>query len=110
MSKFVNMLSASDSAIKETRAKQLAEDTVLEVDSFINNLKRELSKLNNKLTSLTDLAPDNTYSLRPGSKDFDASRWVNELHETKMEIKLKTIELEVASEIRNEWFTSEDEK
>lgn len=110
MSKFVNMLSASDSAIKETRAKQLAEDTILEVDAFITSLRRELSKLNNKLTSLTDLAPDNTYSLRPGSKDFDASKWMNELHETKMEIKLKTIELEVANEIKNEWFVSEDEK
>jgi hypothetical protein len=109
MSKFVNMLSASDNTIKETRAKQLAEDTILEVDTFINTLKRELSKLNNKLTSLTDLAPDNTYSLRPGSKDFDASRWMNELHETKMEIKLKIIELEVANEIKNEWFVSENE-
>jgi hypothetical protein len=103
------MLSASDNTIKETRAKQLAEDTILEVDTFINTLKRELSKLNNKLTSLTDLAPDNTYSLRPGSKDFDASRWMNELHDTKMEIKLKAIELEVANEIKNEWFVSENE-
>jgi hypothetical protein len=55
------------------------------------------------------LAPDNTYSLRPGSKDFDASRWMNELHDTKMEIKLKAIELEVANEIKNEWFVSENE-
>lgn len=102
------MLSASDSAIKETRAKQLAEDTILEVDAFITALRRELSKLNNKLTSLTDLAPDNTYSLRPGSKDFDASKWMNELHETKMDRKLKGIELEVAMEIKNEWFDSED--
>lgn len=107
--KFEQMLSASDGKIKETRAKQLADDTILEVDSFINDLKRELSRLNNKLNSLTDLAPDNTYSLRPGSSDFDASKWMKELHETKMDIKLKTIELEVAREIKNEWFESGDE-
>lgn len=110
MGKFEKMLSASDSAIKETRAKQLAEETILEVDTFINNLKRDISKLNNKLTSLTDLAPDNTYSLRPGSKDFDANKWMIELHETKMDKKLKAIELEVAMEIKNEWFESEDGK
>jgi hypothetical protein len=110
MNKFAQTLSASNADIKTTRAQALAETTVLEVESFIQSLKREKLQLNNKLNQLTDLAPDNTYSLRPGSKDFDASRWVNELHETKMEIKLKTIELEVASEIRNEWFTSEDEK
>lgn len=108
--KFVSMLSASNADIKETRAKTLSENTVLEVDSFINNLKREKSQLATRLTNLTDLAPDNTYSLRPGSKDFNAAQWVKELHKTRMDIKLKEIELAEAQSIYDEWFKGTEAK
>lgn len=107
MSKFVKTLSASNAEIKETRAKMLAETTVLEVESFVQGLKKEKLELYNKLANLTDLAPDNTYSLRPGSKDFDAKAWVRELHSTKMEIALKEMELEEAQSIYDEWFGDE---
>jgi hypothetical protein len=108
MSKFVKTLSASNAEIKEARAKMLADTTVLEVESFVQALKKEKLELQNKLANLTDLAPDNTYSLRPGSKDFDAKLWVRELHSTKMEIALKEMELEEAQAIYNEWFGSDE--
>lgn len=104
MSKFTKTLSSSNAEIKEARATALAESTVLEVEAFIQNLKREKSQLKNKLTNLTDLAPDNTYCLRPGSKDFNPVAWMKELHETRMNIKLKDIELGEAEAIYNEWF------
>lgn len=104
MSKFVKTLSASNAEIKEARAKMLADTTVLEVESFVQSLKKEKLELQNKLANLTDLAPDNSYSLRPGSKEFDAKLWIRELHSTKMEIKLKEMELEEAQGIYNEWF------
>jgi hypothetical protein len=85
----------------------LADTTVLEVESFVQALKKEKLELQNKLANLTDLAPDNSYSLRPGSKDFNAKEWMLELHTTKMEIKLKDMELEVAQDIYNEWFGEE---
>jgi hypothetical protein len=107
MSKFVKTLSASNAEIKEARAKMLADTTVLEVESFVQALKKEKLELQNKLANLTDLAPDNTYSLRPGSKDFDAKLWVRELHSTRMEITLKEMELEEAQSIFNEWFGEE---
>jgi outer membrane protein TolC len=107
MSKFVNMLTGSDASIKKTRATQLSDDTQLEVDAFITNLKREKSKLNSKLNSLTDLAPDNTYSLRPGSKDFDAAKWMSELHQTRMDILLLEVKLKEAEAINNDWFGAE---
>jgi autotransporter translocation and assembly factor TamB len=107
MSKFANELSASDKSIKAKRAKMLEDTTVIEVESFLQNLKREKLQLNNKLNNLTDLAPDNTYSLRPGSKEFNAGEWVKELHLTKMEIALKDIELVEAQGIYDEWFGDE---
>jgi hypothetical protein len=108
MSKFERDLTASDKSIKETRAKALAEDTLLEVDAFISNLRREKSKLNSKLNDLTDLAPDNTYSLRPGAKGFDAAKWVAELHQVRMDMALKNIQLEEAQAIYDIYF-GEDE-
>lgn len=104
MNKFSDMLSASNTDIKTARAQALAESTVLEVEAFISSLKRERNVLNTKLTNLTDLAPDNTYSLRPGSKDFDAARWVKELHTTRMDLSLLDIKIKEADAIFNEWF------
>lgn len=108
MSKFVKTLSASNQEIKEARAEMIAEETVIEVQQFVSNLKKEKLQLKNKITKLTDLAPDNSYSLRPGGKDFDAAKWVKELHQAKMDLKLKEIALAEAEGIMNEWF--EDEK
>ena len=107
MSKFVKTLSASNAEIKETRAKMLADTTVLEVESFVQVLKKEKLELQNKLANLTDLAPDNTYSLRPGATSFDPKAWVRELHTTKMEIRLKELELAEAEAIYSEWFGEE---
>jgi hypothetical protein len=104
MNKFAKTLSASDKSIKEARAQMLADTTILEVDAKVSGLKRELNTLKNKITQLTDLAPDNTYSLRPGGKDYNPVKWIEELHQTKMDLKLKTIELEIAEEIKKEWF------
>jgi hypothetical protein len=109
VNKFAKNLSASNADIKTTRAQSLADETVLEVETFVQTLKKEKLQLQNKLNNLTDLAPDNTYSLRPGSKDFNASKWVKELHSTKMDLKLKIIELEEAEAIYKEWFAPTEE-
>ncbi len=107
MNKFASTLSASNADIKSQRATLVAESTSDEVDTLISVLRKEKRALESKLNNLTDLAPDNTYSLRPGSKDFDAAKWVKEYHQTKMDLKLKVIELETAEEIKKEWFTVE---
>ncbi len=107
MSKFANMLSADSSATLGNRAKNLADSAVLEVESFIANLRKEKLQLNSKLNDLTDLAPENTYSLRPGSADFNPAKWVRELHQTRMDIALKEIELAEAQAIYDEWFAEE---
>jgi hypothetical protein len=98
------MLSADSSATLGNRAKNLADSAVLEVESFIANLRKEKLQLNSKLNDLTDLAPENTYSLRPGSADFNPAKWVRELHQTRMDIALKEVELAEAQAIYDEWF------
>jgi hypothetical protein len=104
MSKFAKMLSASNAEIKEKRAEMLSSKTKLEAQTLLNNLTRDRSELENELVNLTDLAPDNTYSLRPGSAEFKADEWVKSLHRVKMDISLKDIEIKIAQEIFDEWF------
>lgn len=104
VNKFASTLSSSNAEIKATRAQSLADTTVLEVESFIQNLKKEKLQLANKLNNLTDLAPDNSYSLRPGNKDFNAQAWIKELHTTRMDLKLKAVQLDEAQAIYDEWF------
>lgn len=104
MNKFTSMLASDPTQTLGARAENLAKSAVLEVNSFISNLEKEKLQLENKLNDLTDLAPENTYSLRPGTKDFNAAGWVKELHATRMEIAIKNEELIEAQAIYNEWF------
>ena len=104
MNKFIKQLSANDSAIKETRAKQLSESVSIEAETLVNKLKKEKLQLQNQMEQLTDLAPEDNTSLRPGSKNFDATKWVTELHTLRMKLALKEIELKEAQAIYTEWF------
>lgn len=108
MSKFVSMISASNSASLIKRADDLAEEVLLELNSFINNLKREKAQLKSKMNKLTDLAPENTTSLRPGHADFNPVNWVKELHQCRMDLALKEVELEEAQAIYDEYFGEEE--
>lgn len=110
MSKFTNMISASNSATLMSRSEDLAEEVVLELNSFINNLKKEKSQLKNKINKLTDLAPENSTSLRPGHADFEASEWVKNLHQYRMDLALKEVELTEAQAIYDEYFGEEETK
>jgi polysaccharide deacetylase 2 family uncharacterized protein YibQ len=110
MSKFTNMISASNSATLMSRSEDLAEEVVLELNSFINNLKKEKSQLKNKINKLTDLAPENSTSLRPGHADFEPSEWVKNLHQHRMDLALKEVELTEAQAIYDEYFGEEAEK
>jgi len=105
MSKFVNTLTASDKTIKKTRATNLELTVKMEAEDLVRRLTREKLSLIAKIDNLTDLGPDSTFSLRPGGKDFDASKWVSELHETTLDLDLKDVELEAAEAILSEWFS-----
>lgn len=109
MSKFVKMISASNSSSLIKRADDLAEEVVLELNSFINNIKREKAQLKTKINKLTDLGPENTTSLRPGHSDFNPVNWVKELHQCRMDLALKDVELNEAQAIYDEYFGEEVE-
>jgi hypothetical protein len=107
MNKFVATLSASDSSIKESRANILSQQTEIEASTMVQNLKKEKLLLQSKIDQMTDLAPETSDSLRPGSKDFNAAKWVKDLHTFKMQLKLKQIELDEAEALYAEWFAGD---
>ena len=105
--KFITNLSASDSSIKETRAILLSKGASIAANGLVQRIESEKLALEMEISKLTDLAPDTSYSLKPGGDKFDAVKWVDDLHKTKLKLRLKEIELESAQEIVKEWFESD---
>ncbi len=110
MSKFEKTLIRDGKEMKADRAADLAQTVQMEVEDLVRKLTKEKLALKSKINNLSDLGPENSYSLRPADKSFDAAKWVNSLHETKLDLKLKQVELDAAEEILKEWFIEGDEK
>lgn len=104
MNKFVQTLSAENKDIKVTRATNLSNKVKTELTDLINDLTKVKTNLETDLLNLTDLAPDNSYSLKPGGENFDAKEWVRKVHGIKVELKMNKVELDTANEIKEEWF------
>lgn len=102
--KFATTIASSDKTIKEARAAIIAKTGKRAAENKVRSIEDEVDTLETTILNLTDLAPDTTFSLRPGGKDFDAEGWVNKLHDATLDLELKKIELKVAEEILNEWF------
>ena len=94
--KFYDTLVASGDDVKGKRGELLVKSVKKAAKKKVDEIEDEIDTLETTLLNLTDLGPENTYSLRPTSKDFDAKKWVDEMHETRLEIALKKIELETA--------------
>ena len=102
-SKFGAMITASDKSIKEARAVIIVKAGRRAAENKVRSIEDEVDSLETTILNLTDLAPDTTFSLKPG-KDFDAESWVNKLHEATLDLELKKIELKAAQDIVKEWF------
>jgi len=107
MSKFVSNLVKDSKGIKQQRAEILAEETKNEQDDLVREITKRKRDLEIKLLNLTDLSPDNTYSLKPGGEGFNPKSWVREIQNTKIELLNIAVELKAANETTAEWFGDE---
>lgn len=103
MNKLERMLSADNKAVISARAKNAMEEISAEMATAIANLEKDKREFVKKLTNITDIGPDNTTSLRVVDEGFDACSWLKEIHNLKMDIRLKDIEIKVAKEMSDEW-------
>ena len=110
MNKFTEQISDTSNATLKRRAAAIAQGAELAQQDIINNLKKEHTELTLKMANLTDLAPDSNDSLRPGSKDWDANKWAADLQETKQKLYFLEIQLKLANETYEEFFTEKKNK
>lgn len=103
-SKFIKALSQGPKGVMDSRALNLFNSTKVEMDAAVTEIKRQIAKKNNELTNLTDLAPDNSYSLRPGGPDFDPAKWVKDCIELQLDIEELELRLSVTEKFQKEWF------
>lgn len=108
MKKFQEIISDNTNASLKRRAAQISTSAEIAQQNLVNALKQEKTNIELKIAGLTDLAPDSTDSLRPGSKDWDAVKWVKDLQTAKQELYQIDIQLKLAEETFNEYFTDAD--
>jgi hypothetical protein len=101
--KFASLLSADETAVKQSRAQNLSDQLLIEVTSLTASLTKELLLIDNEINRLTDLAPDSRDSLRPGGPDFNPAAWVAKMHALALDKREKQIELDVALALQKEW-------
>jgi len=107
MKKFQELISDNTSASLQRRAAQIATSAEIAQQNLVNALKQEKTNVELKIVALTDLAPDSTDSLRPGSKDWDAVEWVKRLQNAKQELYQINIQLKLAQETFDEYFSEQ---
>lgn len=103
---FENILKRNNKQIRDDRAQAIVEDAELELKRTMENLDRDIKKLNRKREAMLDLSPGNSYSLTP--EKFDASLWVDKDIELGLEIRELEITLEIVTKRYNYLFGSKN--
>lgn len=105
MNKFTELISNNGENTLVNRARILAESAELAQNRLINKLKATKAELELELDKLTDLAPETTDSLRPGSKSWNPEQWVKRMQEINEDLYNLKIQIEIAENTYNEYFT-----
>lgn len=110
MNKFTELISNNGESTLVKRAKILAESAELAQNSLINKLKSTKAELELELDKLTDLAPETTDSLRPGSKNWNPEQWVKRMQEINEDLYNLEIQILLAEKTYKDYFTEIDNK
>jgi DNA-directed RNA polymerase subunit K/omega len=108
MKKFQKTLVSSSKHIKAARAKIISENAEAAQEDILRLLKKQLRDIDSKLLGLTDIHPDSELSLKVVTANFNAEELFRAIHTAKIEKANKTIEVGIAQETYDEWFTDEE--
>jgi hypothetical protein len=109
MNKFMQLISSNGNETLNRRASSIATTAEIKQQNLVNSLKSKREELKLDIANLTDLAPDSTDSLRPGSKDWNPETWVEQLQSKKEELYSIEISLKIAQETYDEYFREKSE-
>jgi hypothetical protein len=107
MNKFQKLISDNSNEVLKRRAGNIATTAQIAQQSLVNDLKVKIAKLENDLMNLTDLSPQTTDSLKPGTDNWDPQQWSKSLQTVKEQLYNNRIKLQLAEETYNEFFTDE---
>lgn len=93
--KFVSAISRKGDAVIDARVARIIKGAKGSQEDLVRKLDKECDDLTDKLEMMLDQSPDNRYSLKPG-KNFESVKFVEEYHNTSLELANKKIELEIA--------------
>jgi len=108
MGKFLKMMSQADNNTLKSRANAINQQADIAQTNVINGLKQRKAEIEIQIQSLTDFAPDNTQSLRPGMANWNPSKWAKDLHNAKVELYELELQLKIAEETYKEFFGEEE--
>ena len=110
MASFKERLSASGKNVLDTRAQNIAEMTKIEASNLVSSYKTRVLRLQNQIENHADLAIESTHSLRPGTKDFDPSAWVDTQIQYQKELRIAKIEYNLVQKWYDEMFPAAEEQ
>lgn len=108
MSKFSDILTATDSALLKRRATTLVTATKETFEDYKRDLEKQIRQTNNKIANLEDLSVKSTESLVVG-EDLDATSWVEQRMSLALQKRDLEIELEIAEKLIAEYFNEDAE-
>lgn len=108
MNKFTKLISNNSDGTLKRRATTISQTAEIAQQNLVNDLKQKKAEIDLKIDNLTDLAPETTDSLRPGSKDWDPAKWAKELQQAKQNRYMLEIQLKLAQETYDEYFKEGD--
>jgi len=104
VNKFVQLISSNGSEVLKRRAASLATSAEIAQQTIVNQLKNKIASEELALTDLTDLAPETSDSLRPGSSNWKPNEWAEKIQTHKQNLYQLKIQLKLAEETYNEFF------
>lgn len=108
MGKFLRMMSQNDSKTLQARAAVIDTQANLAQKNLINALRQQETEVKLQIQSLTDFAPDNTQSLRPGTANWNPKKWATDLQNAKIALKEIELQIKEAEDTYEEFFGEEE--
>lgn len=94
---FVASLKRNNKQIRADRAESIEEDAHMAYRRQVEDLERDITRLKRTQDNMLDMSPENAQSLMLG-KDFDATSFIAQDAKLGLDIRNKTIELEIAQQ------------
>lgn len=109
MASFKERLGATGKKVLDARAANMAEMTKIEAAGVVASYKGKVLRLQNQIENHADLAVESSHSLRPGSKDFDPSAWVDTQVQYQKDLRMAKIEYNLVKKWYDEMFPEDEE-